>query len=210
MYFTLDKAARYIHDLKRYIYEDRIEIRWFKMLQQGIPGAEEPDFDDSRWTDFEVGSLWGGRDETAWFRATVEIPESWKNRKLALYLIVGAGQEGGLRGSEALLYVNGEMAQGLGENHREVCLRKDWISSGRLVIAVKAFSGLQPEKRVFRAARLVCINGETEDLYFRADTILQALRIMKEGAYDRERLTVFLNQALNILDFRKPGYSVPG
>jgi alpha-mannosidase len=207
MYFTLDKAARYIHDLKRYIYEDRIEIRWFKMLQQGIPGAEEPDFDDSRWTDFEVGSLWGGRDETAWFRATVEIPESWKNRKLALYLIVGAGQEGGLRGSEALLYVNGEMAQGLGENHREVCLRKDWISSGRLVIAVKAFSGLQPEKRVFRAARLVCINGETEDLYFRADTILQALRIMKEGAYDRERLTVFLNQALNILDFRKPGSS---
>jgi len=207
MYFTLDKAARYIHDLKRYIYEDRKPIRWFKMLGQDIPGAQEPDFDDSSWNAFEVGSLWGGRDETAWFRATVEIPEDWKNRKLALHLIVGAGQEGGLRESEALLYVNGEIVQGLDENHREVCLKKDWISSGRIAIAIKAFSGLQPEKRVFRAASLVCINEDVEDFFFRADTVLQAVKIMKEGSYDRERLTALLNQALNVLDFRKPGSS---
>ena len=207
MYFTLDKAARYIHDLRRYIYEDRKPIRWFKMLQQDLPGAQEPDFDDSSWTDFEVGSLWGGRDETAWFRAAVEIPENWKNCKLALHLIVGAGQEGGLHGSEALLYVNGEIVQGLDENHREVCLKKDWISSGRLAIAIKAFSGLQPEKRVFRAASLVCIDEDVEDFFFRADTVLQAVKIMKEGSYGRERLTAFLNQALNVLDFRKPGSS---
>ena len=69
MYFTLDKAARYIHDLKRYIYEDRIEIRWFKMLQQGIPGTESPTM--IAVDRLRVGSLWGGRDETAWFRATV-------------------------------------------------------------------------------------------------------------------------------------------
>ncbi len=205
MYFTLDKAARYIHDLKRCIYEDRRPIRWFKMHQQDLPGAEAPDFDDSSWTDFEVGSLWGGRDETAWFRATVEVPESWKHRKLALYLIVGAGQDGALRGAEALLYVNGEIAQGLDENHREVCLRRDWIHSGRMAIAIKAFSGLQPEKHVFREAYLACINEDAEDFFFRADTILQAVRVMKESNHDRERLTAILNEALNALDFRKPG-----
>jgi len=205
MYFTVDKADRYISDLRRYVYDAQVEIPKFKMSERDIPDAFMPDFDDSSWVDFEVGDVWGGRDKTVWFRTSVEIPSDWIGRKVALYFIVGAGQEGGLRGSEALLYVNGRVVQGLDENHREVCLLQEQVGSGRLSIAIKAFSGLQHEKRVFRVARLVRINEDAEDFYFRANTVLLAVKSLPEGDYDRENLLKVLNEAVNTLDFRKPG-----
>lgn len=205
MYFTVDKAHRYIRDLKRYVYDDRIEIPRFKACEEDVPHAFRPDFDDSSWSDFEVGSEWGGRDKTAWFRTTVDVPEHWTGRRVALFAVVGAGREGGLGGSEALLYVNGRAVQGLDANHREVCLLPEQIGSGRLNIAVKAFSGLQHEKRVFRTAHLVRIHEDTEDLFFRASTVLMAIETLPESDYDRQNLIRFLNQAINTLDFRKPG-----
>lgn len=207
MYFTAEKANRYIGDLSEFIYEDRIEIRRFKVFDHDVQGAHRPDFDDSSWADFCVGGVWGGRDKTVWFRTAVDIPATWINNKLALYFIVGAGHEGGLSGSESLLYVNGEIIQGLDENHREVGLVSDQIRSGRLNIAIKAFSGLQTEQRVFRAARLVRINEDAEDLYFRASTVLQAVQSLDPGDYDRESMLMLLNEAINTIDFRKPGSS---
>lgn len=205
MYFTAEKANRYIGDLRRLIYEDRVEIPRFKMLDHDVHGAQRPDFDDSSWADFDIGGVWGGRDQTAWFRTTVDIPETWMNHKLALYFIVGAGHEGGLSGSESLLYLNGEVVQGLDENHREVGLMPEQIRSGRLSIAIKAFSGLQPEQRVFKVARLVRINEDAEDFYFRASTVLQVVQSLNPGDYDRENMLTLLNEAICTIDFRKPG-----
>src|SRR5690554_6120021 len=99
MYFTLNKAQKYIEDLRKHVYEDKVEIESFKHVAEDIPGAHAVDFNDHNWEDFATGNSWGGYDETHWFRATVQIPEGWKNDKVALFFIVGAGQEGGLRGS---------------------------------------------------------------------------------------------------------------
>ena len=205
MYFTVEKASRYIRDLKRYIYDDRIEISRFKMCEEDVPGAFGLDFDDSAWDGFEVGSEWGRRDKTAWFRTAIDIPEHWMGRKVALYVIADSTREGGSGGSEAILFINGEAAQGLDANHREVCLLPEQIESGRLSIAIKAFSGLKDEKRVFRTAQLVRIHEATEDLFFRAYTVLQAIDTLPETDYDRQSLVRFLNEAINTIDFRKPG-----
>ncbi|MGB4419145.1 MAG: alpha-mannosidase [Bacillota bacterium] len=205
MYFTVDKARRYIRDLRSYVYDDQVEIPRFKVCEEDVPQAFKPEFDDSAWSDFKIGSEWGGRDRTAWFRTTVDVPEHWVGKKIALYLIVGAGREGGLGGSEALLYVNGKAVQGLDAHHREACLLPEHIESGRLSIAIKAFSGLQDEKRVFRTARLVRIHEDAEDFFFRASTVLMAIETLPESDYDRQNLVRFLNEAINTLDFRKPG-----
>ncbi|NLL43392.1 MAG: hypothetical protein GX251_08635, partial [Firmicutes bacterium] len=83
MYFTTQKADRYINDLKRSIFEEVRKIENLKHVPYDVEGAHVADFDDSGWEDFTVGSLWGGKDQTHWFRCEVEIPAEWKDDKVA-------------------------------------------------------------------------------------------------------------------------------
>lgn len=205
MYFTVEKAQKYIGDLRRYVYEERINLETLKHLPQDEPGVHAPEYDDSNWSDFAVGSSWGGRDQIHWFRKKVTIPQSWKGQKVALYLAVGAGQEGGLRGSESLAYINGMPVQGLDANHAEILLTEEWIEAGEIQLAIKAFSGLQNELRWFYRAELVRINPEAEDFFFRTATMLDTIKVLPENDFDRTNLVNLLNAAINATDFRLPG-----
>ncbi len=39
------------------------------------PGAERPDFDDSRWESVDLGFKWWPHDSTGWFRTCITVPE---------------------------------------------------------------------------------------------------------------------------------------
>ena len=205
MYFTTQKADRYINDLKKYIFEEVRKIESLKHAPYDVEGAHAADFDDSGWEDFAVGSLWGGKDQTHWFRCKVEIPKEWKDDKVALFFTPSAGQFGGLSGSETLVYIDGAPTQGLDVNHHEIHVLPEWKERGTVQVALKAFSGLQDVERRFAAASLVKINIAAEDFYFRALAIQETVKVLPEGDFDRENLIVFLNEALNAVDFRKPG-----
>ncbi len=68
LFFTKEKAKRYIHDLKNYIYTDKIPIEKFKFYKGDVPEAYKADFNDQNWSTFKRGERWGGRDVTVWFR----------------------------------------------------------------------------------------------------------------------------------------------
>ena len=208
MYFTINKAEKYIGDLKRYIFQAVRKIDCFRHASHDVQGAHAVDFDDSDWASFETGSTWGGRDQTHWFRTEVEIPASWKDAKVALFFTPGPGHAGGLSGAETLIYIDGVPTQGLDANHHEIHVLPEWKARGKIHVALKAFSGLQNVQRHFAAASLVMINEAAEDFYFRALTMLETIRILPEGDYDRERLVTFLNDAINAIDFRKPGSAI--
>jgi len=205
MFYIKEKAKRYIDDLKPYIYKEQIPIKKFKFYKGNITQAYRPNFNDEDWRIFNIGEHWGGRDVTVWFRTKVKVPEEWGSGKIALELVVGEGQRGGLSGAESLIYINGHPVQGLDKNHQEIYLRPEWIAKGRLDVAVKAFSGLQEEDHLFKLASLVKIEEETEDFYYRILTMLKTVNILKEGSFNYEMLLKFLNDAINGVDFRKPG-----
>jgi len=189
MFYTKEKAKRYIDDLKQYVYIGKIPIKEFKFYQGDISLAYRPDFSDEDWRIFNVGEYWGGKDVTAWFRTKIKIPEEWRSGKIALELVIGEGHRGGLSGAESLIYINSYPVQGLDRNHHEVYLKPEWITKGRINIAIKAFSGLE----------------ETEDFYYRVLTILKTISVLEEGSLDYRNLLKFLNKAINTTDFRKPG-----
>ncbi len=205
MFFTKEKANKYIEDLKKCIYKSNIEIEKFKFHKGDLEGAWQVDFNDSDWDELKVDSYWGGKDITAWFRQSISIPKEWQKEKLALYINPGKDNKGGLAGTESLIYINGHAVQGLDRNHHEVYLKPEWVKAGQLNIAIKTFSGLHEEKNLFSDAKLVIIDEQTEDFYFRASTTLQAVKILDEGSFDYENLLKFLNQAINEIDFRKAG-----
>ncbi len=205
MYFTVDKARKYISDLRHYIFAATLPIETFRHSPRDVAGAHRRDFDDSAWAEFKTGSLWGGPDQIHWFRAMVEIPAEWRSENLALLLTPGSGQEGGLAGSETLAFIDGAPVQGLDANHHQIHLLPEWAEKGEVQVALKAYSGLRSMHQRFKTAALVKINEAAEDFYFRALACLETIQILPEGDFDRENLLLFLNGAINSIDFRKPG-----
>jgi alpha-mannosidase len=84
MFFTLEKISRQLPEIRKAIYREAIDIPTFKYIEAACPGAEQVDFDDRAWADFQVGSTWGGYDINAWFRACLTIPQHWMERKVVL------------------------------------------------------------------------------------------------------------------------------
>jgi len=206
LFFTKEKAKRYIRDLKNYIYTDKISIEKFKFHKGDLPGAYKADFDDQGWSIFKSGNRWGGRDITVWFRTKIDIPAGWiSDKESDLYLAIDMGQRQQSSEIEALIYINGSPTQGLDRNHYEVYLKRGWMASGELNIAIKSFSGLKEEDHLFKEANLVKVSRETEDFYYRTLSILETLDVLREGSVNYESLIKFLNEAINIVDFRKPG-----
>ncbi|PKP61883.1 alpha-mannosidase [Candidatus Atribacteria bacterium HGW-Atribacteria-1] len=206
LFFTKEKAKRYIHDLKNYIYTDKIPIEKFKFYKGDVPRAHKTDFDDQSWGTFKKGERWGGRDVTVWFRTKIDIPAEWNSDEEAdLYLVIDIGQRQESSEIESLIYINGSPIQGLDRNHCEVYLKREWTTSRKLNIAIKSFSGLKEEDHLFGESNLVKVNRETEDFYYRTLSILETLDVLKEGSVNYESLIKFLNEAINIVDFREPG-----
>ncbi|MFW6381534.1 MAG: alpha-mannosidase, partial [Bacillota bacterium] len=220
MFFTEEKIDKYLNDLQDFIYRNTVEIKEFRHYRGNPAGAEAPGFDDSGWDLFQVGSVWGGADVTAWFRTSIEIPGDWRQSRVALYLDLGRGHHGGLAGAESLLFINGQPVKGLDVNHKEVMLKSEWLQQDKLEIAIRAFSGLEQanmfkqstlvndagqDRKQFKTARLVKIDEQTEDFYYRALTALETIGVLEEDSLDRQQRLNFLNQAINIIDFRRPG-----
>ncbi|MBN1921763.1 MAG: alpha-mannosidase [Anaerolineae bacterium] len=212
MVFTIEKIERQLPEIRAAIYREAQPVPRFRMIQypttpppEGIETAHHPDFDDSAWTDFAVGQTWGGYDITAWFRAVVTVPETWRQAKVALHFLVGP-RDGGKSTAETLLYVNGAPLQGIDIWHEEAVLPPAAVARGQLALALKAWSGVfaPPPQRHFKLAELVRIDEATEQFYAVADTVLKSAKELDPNDLRRLRLLEALDGAFHVIDFAYP------
>ncbi len=205
MFFTVEKIQKHLGDIRAAIYREVIDIPCFRYCEGDPPGAERPDFDDTGWQDFAIGSDWGGRDKTAWFRTQLIVPDGWLGQKVALRLRVGP-RDGGGSTAESLLYVNGKPLQGLDVWHEEAWLPPEEMQAGIVHIAIKAWSGVidVPQRRRFLQAQLVRIDPAAEQLYYSLDTVLKTVLVLPEEDYRRVQMVLALDAAYRRIDFLKP------
>jgi alpha-mannosidase len=205
VFFTKEKIAKQLSELKPLIYREYRNIPHFKCIEENVHGAEMPEFDDSGWKDFTIGQSWGGYDVTAWFRTIVEIPREWQSKTLALRFQPGP-RDGGESPAETLLYINGIATQGIDENHETVWLAPEQVKAGRLSIALKSWSGVLgvPEKRRFQSAQLVHIDEPAEKYFYLADTVLKSIKELDEGDLRYSRLLQVLNNSILKLNWINP------
>ena len=162
-FFPLEKLSARIAELRTAIPREKIAIPSFRFLEGDPAGAHDPGFDDSSWRDFAVGKSWGGYDKVAWFRTTIEVPEAWREQKVALRLLPGP-RDGGDSTAEGLLYVNGRALQGMDIWHTEAWLPPQTYASGSAHVALRVWSGVLgvPEVRTFRVAELLLVDEGAE------------------------------------------------
>ncbi len=205
MFFTEEKIAKQLPEIRQAIHREVQAIPRFKFFQGDCPAAHSPCFDDSDWVDFNVGEYWGGYDIVAWFRATVAIPDHFRGHKVVLRFLVGPRDTGNST-AETLLFVNGAPLQGIDVWHDEAWLPPELLQASELQIALKAWSGVLavPDRRRFKVAQVVRIDEPTERFYYLADTLLKAIKVLDENDLRRIKLLQALNGSFHKIDFTKP------
>jgi alpha-mannosidase len=211
-FFTLEKIRKYL-DEDIFPARRRCTVpleRWKYVetsMEERLDDAFAPDYDESAWADFCVPGYWaaqsGGYDRVAWFRGSAAIPAGWEGRGVPALRVLAGPRDGGGSTAEALLYVNGAAVQGFDGWHEEALLSPELCATGRLNLALKAWSGVvnAPKQRRFAVAELLLIDPAADRFSFRADTLLKCALTLGEGDLRRIRLTQALNRAFGKIDF---------
>lgn len=209
MLFTEKKIENHLNEIKQTIYRKTKRISTFKYLEADCKGAHEPNFNDEKWSDFQLGDYWGGYDKTAWFRTKVSIPDEWRGQRIVLRFLVGP-RDGGGSTAETLLYVNGQPLQGIDIWHEEAWIPPEFLKTGEIHIALKAWSGVLdvPERRRFKVAELAVVDEPTEKYVYLASTLVQTVNVLDEHDYRRVTLLKLVNESLKKVDFLKKGSSI--
>lgn len=203
--YTLEKIQRQLPDLQQAIYRETVEIPAFKFVEVDLPDAHRPELDDADWHDFRVGERWGGYDVIAWFRARVSFPEHWRGRRVYARFLPGP-RDGGRSTAEALLYVNGELLQGIDVWHEDAWLPPEVTRRGHAHLALKVWSGVigVPDQRRFRVAQLGLIDEPTEQLYYLSLALSEAIQQIDSNDLRRTQILDLLDRAFRTLDWTNP------
>lgn len=211
-YFTIEK-------IEKYLKEDIFNTRILEKIKIDNWGYVENHFDekmdykeivnleDSNWKKYQLEDKWGGYDKVAWFRKIVEIPNEWKDDKVALSLLLGP-RDGGESTAEGLVYINGKPVQAIDIWHQELVIPKHiFEENNKIDIAIKVWSGVlePPKNRRFMFAELQLIDEKVEKFYFVMDTLVRCVKLMDDNDLRKIKLINNLNDTINLVNFLNIG-----
>lgn len=144
--------------------------------------------------------LWGtGTDTHAWFRLTVDIPNTEENEQIRLEFLEETKGENALK-PQFLVYVNEKLKQGLDINHTEIVFDE----AGTYKIHVYAYTGFKCEKAPFRPV-LKKVRADVEKLWYDLKVPFESLAYLNENSREYRGILNHLGNALNLLDV----YEIP-
>lgn len=204
MYFIEERVRRICSEIEKYyIYPDSEFISGYKMKEGTFKGGEVCNIETSDWDYFECGKdRWGAKDKHYWFRTEVTIPEKFSGKPVVYELKTGREGEWDVLNPQFLVYVNGNLIQGLDINHREIILSEAVEAGQKYFIALYAYTGMKGDLLELNS-RLLILDREAEKLYYNIKVPLDVAAIL--GKEDKRRLDIldYLNNVVNLLDLRK-------
>jgi alpha-mannosidase len=214
MLLTEAKLEARIRELGERRYRAARVIGEFAALEDEQKAVNGLPPEDSSWRTMRIGDNWSGRDAYLWLRQTVQVPLEWSGKTVLGRFDFGNTGGGNNSGFESLLYVDGQIYQGVDSNHQEVLLPGD--AAGRqLALMFRLWSGLEgggvPRLQEHKLARaeLCWLDEAADDLYYLALAALETVRQLPEQQPERTLLLTALDQALRLLDWSEWG-SQPG
>ncbi|MFC1713243.1 alpha-mannosidase [Candidatus Poribacteria bacterium] len=152
---------------------------------------------ETGWEPFNIGSVWGGKDVTMWFRATATVPEGMAGKR-----VVALVRPGG----ESLLYVNGKPCQGLDRNREEVLLLEKAKGGEQCEILVESYSSARfDEKHTFQCADLAVVDMDIREFYWDARVAFDTVRVLPQGSASQLRMMDMLNECVKQIDIGHKG-----
>ncbi|MGI6536843.1 MAG: alpha-mannosidase [Caldicoprobacterales bacterium] len=203
MFFALERIRKTLDELERHIYSILFTIDSFQMKEGNFSSPDEADRASSAWKNYITGQGWGGEGEYAWIKAEIKVPEAMHDSALALefHTCRDAWDEAN---PQFILYINGEVVQGLDRFHSTVVLKEPAVRGSHFQIDLHAYSGRKGHKADL-SMTFAALNVHIEKLWYDISVPLQIAELLPVDDKNRIDITKVLNAAVNLLDLRKPG-----
>ena len=154
---------------------------------------------DGDWKPFTADSRMTGRDAHYWIRSSFKTPPAKPD--VSYYIKCTTGLEGqwDATNPQGLIYLNGEMVQGVDTNHTEIYLEPDT----EYVMHNYFYVGLVQNSVALNMA-MYELDEKSEQLYYDIRVPYEVAMMLHSNDDAHETILPLLEQTCNIIDFRKP------
>lgn len=204
MKFAKERVGIITQQLKKLSTLQREKLVNWQIKEGCYITPAEADVSCEPWKAFDTDNQhWYGPDKHYWFRNEITVPESFDGKNLWIRIHTGLDDWDDGRNPQFLLFVNGEIVQGLDINHREVLLSECAKGGEKLCLDLQSYTGtLHQEFRLL--AHLEERDEKINNLYF--DMVVPMWGMNRMGEDDKIRLDLetALTETVNLLDLRIP------
>ena len=210
MFYTEKKLKVRIKELEAFRYVNRQQIEFWKMKEDTSKEDKYPPKVDDSWSDFPIGSRFEGRDYYLWVDTEFQVPVLDDGEEVVLLFYFGKSDGGHNAGFESLLFINEKPYQGVDSHHTEVFIGKEF-SNQKIRLSIKLWSGLEGGgvKRIicnqFKFADYARLSKETDDLYYTANVMLDAIENLDINNPERVILLNTLDSVFALVDWSYAG-----
>lgn len=180
-----------------------IDIDW-SYCEDKMSSAEAMAADWSNWPVFTERTVWGQPQSNTWIAADITVPETAAGAIFLLKFSSNWVDRPGSTDPQGLVYLDGEIAQGLDGNHTEVVIERNAKPGNRHKILIDAFTFFD-RLLVGLDAKAFLRNEELEHLYFDIKAPLDIAIRLHQNDTRRHRILALIERALNALDRRRTG-----
>ncbi len=201
----LDKRVNVIcEELKKLKIKQRFAIDNWKYKEGNYIRPEDADADTAAWADFDCQKMhWYGKDRHYWFKTTYRVPKELDGKRMWLHVRTQIDEWDDAKNPQFLLFVNGEVVQGIDMNHRGVWLSPSAKEGDVLELGLQAYTGtLHTEFNLI--VEMQEIDALIEKVYYDLWVPLAAFSRMEEDDKNRRDIEAILNRTVNFIDLRTP------
>lgn len=200
----IDRRIRVIcNELKKLAVVQTVPISNWYMKKGKYINPTEAEASIEQWELFDSRTMhWYGPDCHYWFRTEYTVPESFDGKPFWITVRTNINHWDAIN-PQFLLFVDGEVTQGMDINHQEVLLTTCAEAGKTYHFDLQAYTGIHNvEFNLFADA--LEINPEIEGLYYDLVVPLDAFPRLGEDSKTRKDIETVLNNTINYLDLRTP------
>ena len=204
MFYLLERIEKTCNEIAKNVYRNEISLENYMYIDGNYHNIDLiKDAPKERWREFKSGDLWGGKDCHGWFKCSVEVPNNFEGKVIALnFHTFDEGWDA--TNPQFILYVNGEEIQGLDINHREVILTHNAVAGTKYDIDLHAYAGMLADKKATLYGKLVEIDMDSRELYWNLKVPVDVCKELDKEDKNRIDMITVLNETINLIDLRRP------
>ena len=201
----LDKRVGVIcNELKKLKVKQVFPLTQWEYKEGSFIYPEDALKDEAAWENFDCKTMhWYGKDRHYWFRTTYTVPEELEGKSIWIRISSQIDEWDDGRNPQFIVFVNGEVYQGIDMNHRECLITRSGKAGETLTIDLQAYTGIMHEEFALRT-QIEEIDAEIEKLYYDLWVPLAAFSRMEADDKNRKDIEHVLNETINLLDLRTP------
>lgn len=154
------------------------------------------DFPKTGWEIFAKEDRIKGKDSHYWLRANFTTPNAEEDEYFVLSVRCGREGQASIVNPQSLLYLNGEIVQGIDTNHFEAPLSAN--TDYNMIEYLYTGNVADPFDRYYQ---IIKINRKVECLYYDIKIAYEAATLLNEFDGNKTKLLAVIDQAIDVIDF---------